>query len=55
MTQFGYTISGGHADADRLARQAAAMARATSAFLTPRGAPVGAGHHPPGPGGGPGR
>jgi hypothetical protein len=41
MTQFGYTIFGGHADADRLAHQAAAMARATSAFLTPRGAPVG--------------
>jgi hypothetical protein len=40
MTQFGYTIFGGHADADRLAHQAAAMARATSAFLTPA-APVG--------------
>jgi hypothetical protein len=37
MTQFGYTIFGGHADADRLAHQAAAMARATSAFLTPAG------------------
>ncbi|MFL6225627.1 MAG: class I SAM-dependent methyltransferase, partial [Actinomycetes bacterium] len=37
MARPGYTIRGGQADADRLARQAAVMARATSAFLTRAG------------------
>jgi hypothetical protein len=37
MARPSYTIRGGQADADRLARQAALMAPATSAFLTRAG------------------
>jgi ubiquinone/menaquinone biosynthesis C-methylase UbiE len=37
MTQVGYTHLWRQADADRLARQAAVIARATSAFLTRAG------------------
>jgi ubiquinone/menaquinone biosynthesis C-methylase UbiE len=37
MARPGYTIRGGQADADRLARQAAVMASATRAFLTRAG------------------
>ena len=42
MTEAGYTIQGGGADADRLARQAAVMGSATKAFLVDAGARPGA-------------